>query len=140
MAESAAGLGPVEVVVLSFPGTELAPSVTAALRAVVDDGHVSILDLVSLSKDSDGRLTEREFAEPLAELGLGELTVQRELISDSDLDVVRESLSPGNSAVVVAYEQTWARALGQAVRAAGGEVELHIQVPRDVLDAALVAS
>lgn len=138
MAESAAGLGPVELVVLSFPGTALAPEVTGALRAVVDAGHVSVLDLVYLSKDADGSITEKEFGEPLDELGLGELTVTRELISNEDLDLVRGALRPGNSAVVVAYEQTWARGLGEAVRAAGGEVELHVQIPRDVLAAALV--
>ncbi|MEU0538559.1 DUF6325 family protein [Nocardia sp. NPDC005978] len=138
MSESAAGLGPVELVVLTFPGNVLASAVTAELRAVLDGGFVSVLDLVYLSKDADGDITEKEFGEPLDELGLGELAAARELISNEDLELVRGALPAGSSAVIVVYEQTWARGLGEAVRAAGGEVELHVQVPRDVLAAALV--
>ncbi|MFB7718831.1 DUF6325 family protein [Nocardia sp. NPDC056100] len=130
--------GPVELVVLTFPGTRVDAAVRAALSEVVDRGYVTVLDLIYLSKDLDGSLTEVEIDEPLEELGLAGVSVDvREVISDDDLDLVRDTLRPGTSAVVVVYEQSWARGLADAVTAAGGEVTLHVQVPHDTIEAAL---
>ncbi|MFB8004959.1 DUF6325 family protein [Nocardia sp. NPDC056000] len=130
--------GPVELVVLTFPGTRVDAAVRAALSEVVDRGYVTVLDLIYLSKDLDGSLTEVEIDEPLEELGLAGVSVDvREVISDDDLDLVRDTLRPGTSAIVVVYEQTWARGLADAVTAAGGEVTLHVQVPHDTIEAAL---
>jgi hypothetical protein len=134
-------LGPVEMVVLSFPGTQIDAAVTAAFAEVIDGGYATILDLIYLSKDADGTLSQIEIDEPLSETGLDGITVDPlGLVSDEDLDVVRESMEPGTSAVVIVYEETWARKLAGEVRRAGGEVELHVQVPRDAVEAAMSAS
>ena len=134
-------LGPVEMVVLSFPGTQIDAAVTAAFAEVIDGGYATILDLIYLSKDADGNLSQIEIDEPLSETGLDGITVDPlGLVSDEDLDVVRLSMEPGTSAVVIVYEETWARKLAGEVRRAGGEVELHVQVPRDAVDAALSVS
>ncbi|WP_328390708.1 DUF6325 family protein [Nocardia sp. NBC_00416] len=134
-------LGPVELAVLTFPADRVAPTVVDALREVVDHGAATIIDLIYLAKTSDGDIVQLEVDEPLDDVGLGGLSVDpRGLVSDTDLDVVRETLEPGMSAVVVVYEQTWARELGATVAAAGGELALHVQIPRDAVDAALAAS
>lgn len=140
MAESS-NLGPVELVVLTFPGARVGPAARSALQEVIDRGYVTILDLIFLRMDADGAIRQVEIDEPLEEVGLDGLTVDaRGLVSDEDLEVVRADMRPGTSALVVVYEQTWARALAGSVRAAGGEVALHVQVPRDVVEAAAVAS
>ncbi|MBF6101077.1 DUF1269 domain-containing protein [Nocardia cyriacigeorgica] len=131
-------LGPVELVVLAFPGTRVDASVTAALAEVVDAGYVTVLDLIYLSMDEAGEVRQIEVDESLGETGLDGVTVDpRGLVSDADLDVVRGAMDPGTSAVVIAYEETWARKLAGTVRGAGGEVALHVQIPRDAVDAAL---
>ncbi|MBF6398971.1 DUF1269 domain-containing protein [Nocardia cyriacigeorgica] len=131
-------LGPVELVVLSFPGPRVDASVTAALAEVVDAGYVTVLDLIYLSMDEAGEVRQIEVDESLGETGLDGVTVDpRGLVSDADLDVVRDVMDPGTSAVVIAYEETWARKLAGTVRGAGGEVALHVQIPRDAVDAAL---
>ncbi|TLG15715.1 DUF1269 domain-containing protein [Nocardia cyriacigeorgica] len=135
---NASDLGPVEMVVLSFPGTRVDPAVTAELAAVVDAGYVTVLDLIYLSMDEAGDVRQIEVDESLTEAGLDGLTVDpRGLVSDADLDVVREAMDPGTSAVVIVYEETWARKLAGTVRGAGGEVALHVQIPRDAVEAAL---
>lgn len=129
------------MVVLSFPGTQIDAAVTAAFAEVIDGGYATILDLIYLSKDADGTLSQIEIDEPLSETGLDGITVDPlGLVSDEDLDVVRESMEPSTSAVVIVYEETWARKLAGEVRRAGGEVELHVQVPRDAVEAAMSAS
>lgn len=134
-------LGPVELVVLSFPGARIDRSVTSALAEVVDRGYVTVLDLIYLAMDEKGNLGQVEVDESLTDIGLDGLTVDsRGLVSDEDLDVVRAAMQPGTSAVVIAYEETWARKLAGTVRGAGGEVALHVQIPRDAVTAALSAA
>lgn len=134
-------VGPVELVVLSFPGTRIDRSVTAAVAEVVDRGYVTILDLIYLAMDENGNSAQVEVDESLIDIGLDGLTVDSHgLVSDEDLDVVRAALEPGTCAVVIAYEETWARKLAGTVRGAGGEVALHVQIPRDAVMSALSAA
>ncbi len=134
-------LGPVELAVLSFPTLRIPYAVVQGLREVVDQGLVTIIDLVYLAKDTEGEMIQVEVDQPLREVGLDELTVEPNgLVSDEDLDIVRDLLEPGSSAVVVVYEETWARKLAGTVRDSGGELALQIQVPRDAVEAALTAS
>ncbi|WP_280407029.1 DUF6325 family protein, partial [Nocardia carnea] len=126
----ASEIGPVELVVLSFPGTRIDRSVTAALAEVVDRGYVTVLDLIYLTMDDAGGLRQVEVDESLTDIGLDGLTVDsRGLVSDEDLDIVRADMEPGTSAVVIAYEETWARALAGTGRGGGGGVALHGEIP-----------
>ncbi|MFC7451167.1 DUF6325 family protein [Rhodococcus daqingensis] len=134
-------IGPVELVVLTFPGAQVDPGTIAALQDVVERGYVTLLDLVYISKDADGNLTQVDVDEDLDDVGLAILSIEaKALISDEDLDVVRDSLEPGTSAAVIVYEQTWARQIASTVRSAGGEVALHVQIPRDAVVAAVEAA
>ena len=134
-------VGPVELAVLSFPPLRVPAAVVRGLREVVDQGLVTIVDLVYLAKDAAGELIQIEVDQPLGDIGLDELTVDPSgLVSDEDLDIVRDLLEPGSSAVVVVYEETWARNLAGTVRDSGGELALQVQVPRDAVEAALAAT
>ncbi|MDG3009463.1 DUF1269 domain-containing protein [Rhodococcus sp. D2-41] len=134
-------LGPVELVVLTFPGTSIDRATVEEIRDLVAHGQVTLLDLVYLAKDENGNVTQVDVDEDLAGVGLAELALDaKALVSDDDLEVVRESLEPGTSAALIVYEETWARRLALRVRQQGGEVALHIQVPRDVLQEAVEAA
>ncbi|MFB7878743.1 DUF6325 family protein [Nocardia sp. NPDC056064] len=134
-------LGPVEFVVLTFPGTTVDAAVTDALAEVVGNGTVTLLDLIVLSMDAAGAVTELEIDDDLDQVGLTGLTAADiDLVSDEDLAVVRASMAPESTAVVVVFEETWATRLAAAVRGADGEVALHVQVPRDSVEAAVAAA
>ncbi|WP_336083000.1 DUF6325 family protein [Nocardia sp. SSK8] len=134
-------LGPVEFVVLTFPGTTVDAAVVDALAEVVGNGTVTVLDLIVLSMDDAGAITELEIDDDLEPVGLTGLTAADiDLVSDADLDVVRASMAPNSTAVVVVFEETWASRLAAAVRGADGEVALHVQVPRDAVEAAVAAA
>jgi hypothetical protein len=131
-------VGPVELIVVSFPSERADVGVVAAVEEVVASGHVTVLDLVFLSKSLDGDLRVVDVSEGLDEHGLAVLQVQGQaLISDDDLDLARDGLDPGTSAVVIVYENSWARRVSGAVANAGGELTLHVRIPRDVVEAAL---
>ncbi|SDC59353.1 hypothetical protein SAMN05444580_101323 [Rhodococcus tukisamuensis] len=133
-------IGPVELVVLSFPGVRVDPAAVQAIQDVVDRGYVTLLDLVYIAKDADGNITQIDVDEDLDDIGLAILSIEaKALISDEDLDVVRDSLEPNSSAAIIVYEETWARNVATTVTAAGGEVALHVQIPRDDVLAAINA-
>ncbi|MDT2004536.1 DUF1269 domain-containing protein [Rhodococcus opacus] len=141
MSNSAEDVGPVAFLFLTFPGEKADPEVVETFRDAVDKGLVTILDLVFLSKGTDGTMRQVEVDEDLDSIGLAALSLEaKELISDEDLEVVRESLEPGSSAVAIVYEQTWARKVAAASRKAGGEVALHLHIPREVVEAAIAAA
>lgn len=130
-------IGPVELIVLEFPGRRADAGVIRALNELVGRGDVTVLDLVWVTHDDAGELTTADFDESLDGSGLELLDVSGQglisILSDEDLDLVREELPADRSALVLLYEQTWARTVAAAVRAAGGEVELHLQLPHDLV-------
>ncbi|SNS52389.1 hypothetical protein SAMN05421642_103135 [Rhodococcoides kyotonense] len=134
-------VGPVGVLVMTFPGDRADPDVVAALAQVVEQGVISLLDLVYIGRGLDGSLRQVDVDEALDDVGLEILSLEaKALISDEDLDVVRDTVEPGTSAAVLVYEQTWARTLANASRNAGGEVALHVQIPRETVEIALAAA
>ncbi len=134
-------LGPVEFLVLTFPGNSIDAGITDALTEVVSDGRVTLLDLIVLSMDTSGAITEREIDDDLETVGLTGLTAADiDLVSDTDLDMVRASMEPETTTVVLVFEQSWANKLAAAVRDAKGVVTLHVRVPRDAVEAAVAAA
>jgi uncharacterized membrane protein len=134
-------IGPVEMVVLTFPGERADPAVAAAIQDVVARGYVTVLDLVFVSRLQDGQIRVTDVDQNLDITGLATLTVSAQaLVSEDDLEVVRDSLEPGHSAAVIVYEESWARQVAATVRAAGGEVALHLQIPQETATAALAAA
>ncbi|WP_137875520.1 DUF6325 family protein [Rhodococcus sp. Q] len=139
--EETVNIGPVELVVLAFPGAQADPATVAALQDVVAKGYVTLLDLVYLAKDEAGNIRQVDVDEDLQDVGLEILSIEaKALISDEDLDVVRDALEPGTSAAIIVYEETWARNFTSTARAAGGELVLHVQIPHEVVVAAVEAA
>lgn len=129
-------VGPVELVVLAFPGSQFNGQIVPAVADLVNRGVVSILDFAVVTKTDSGEVTAVEVEElddgvrkVFAQL-TGEVTG---LLSEADLTVAASSLDPGSSAVVMVWENTWARTLVRAIRGSGG-----ILVTHERLDAATV--
>ncbi|MGH8773696.1 MAG: DUF6325 family protein [Jiangellaceae bacterium] len=134
-------LGPVEVLVLAFPGERVGSGVVDALTEVVDSGDVTILDLLFVARSAGGEVRVVEIEEEPDAFGFGTLEVlPKALTSDDDVELIADALEPGTSAAVLVYEHAWARRITQAIVDAGGEVALHVRIPRETVDAALVAA
>jgi uncharacterized membrane protein len=130
-------IGPVEMVMVTFPGERADPTVVQSIADVVDKGYVTVLDLVFVTRSTDGEVRVFDVDADLDEFGLGSLhPAPNALISDEDMDLVREFMQPGTSTMMIVYEETWARNVSKAVVDAGGEVALHLQLPRDTVEAA----
>lgn len=134
-------LGPVEMLVLAFPGERVGSGVVDALAEVVDGGGLTILDLLFVAKTADGQVRVVEVEEEADAFGFGALAVNTQaLTNDADVELIAEALEPGLSAAVLVYEHTWPRRITQAIVDAGGEVGLHVRIPHETVDAALLAA
>lgn len=133
--------GPVEILVLTFPEPQVPATVVEGVAELVDQGTITVLDLLFVAAQDDGDVRVVEFDEDLDRFGLARLTVRGDaLLSADDLEMIRDGMPPGSSALVAVYEHTWARRVSDAVGAAGGEVALHVRIPAADVDAAYAAA
>ena len=113
----------VEYVVIALPDPSAVAGIASALRLLVADGRMRILDLVLMSKDDEGRtdvLAPGVIAEmaPLEEVD-GEVGG---LLGADDIALAGEALPSRSTALVLVIEDTWAEDLASAVRSARGRI------------------
>ncbi|MFE7184220.1 DUF6325 family protein [Streptomyces erythrochromogenes] len=132
-------IGPVEYVVIAFPGNRFRGEIAPELKALVAGGTVRILDLTFIKKDADGSVS---FVE-LDALDPSEASVFDDiegevggLFSEEDLALIAEDLVPNSSAAMLVWENTWAAGITGAIRRAGGELVAHERIPAAVVERA----
>lgn len=135
-------MGPIDYVVLEFPGNRMTGEAFPLLEDLVDRGLVRILDLVFVRKDLDGSVVGLE----LNDLdGDGELDLSvfegasSGLISQDDIREASEVLQPGSSAGILIYENVWAAPFAAAIRRSGGQLVASGRIPVQEVLAALDA-
>jgi len=135
-------LGPVDWIVVEFPGSRFNGEIAPALRDLVDRGVVRVLDLLVLKKDSDGTLEAFELSD-LDTSEIGELRGYESqlamLLSEDDVTAVAAAIEPGSSAAVLVWENTWAAPFASAVRHSGGQLVASGRIPIQALLAAIEA-
>ena len=140
--EDVDALGPVDWIVVEFPGARFDGSVLPILVDLEERGIIRVLDLVVLKKDADGGL---EFFE-LSDLDESEIGGLRDderqlamLLSEDDVVNVAAAVEPGSAAAVLVWENTWAAPFGSAVRKVGGQLVASGRIPVQALLAAIEA-
>jgi hypothetical protein len=134
-----ADVGPVEYIVVGFPGNEFRGEIAPALADLVEAGTIRIIDIAFAGKDENGEITAFELSalDPAVQQALEKLGAEPTgLFSEEDLIRVAETLDPGSSAAVLAWENIWAKSVAGAIRNAGGELYDYDRVPHDVVVAA----
>ena len=136
-------VGPVEVVVVKYPGSKFNGKIAPALADAVAQGDVRILDLVFMTRPSEEEAEVVEI-DDLDDDELGDFgkaaAAMVDLLSDEDLLAVAQSLDVGSSAIAIVFEHAWAARLVTAVRESDGEVVLNERIPARVVSEALAAA
>ena len=131
-------LGPVSYTVVAFPGNRFNGSIAPEVEKLVSNGTVRVLDLVFVGKDEGGDTVSLEFDQRDELAAFGDLDGEvGGLINEEDLAHVAEQLPPGNSALVIVWEDVWAAPLVEAVRASGGVVVDTARIPAELVETAL---
>ena len=131
-------MGPIDYVLVEWPGKQPEGEIAPHLVDLVDRGLIRILDLAFLMKGEDGTIAAVEIADvggEVAELAIFE-GASSGLLDDEDLDQAGAALEPGTSAALLVYENTWAAPFAAAVRRSGGQLVASGRIPiNDVLAA-----
>jgi hypothetical protein len=130
-------LGPVEYLIIGFPGNRFKGEIVPALADLVESGTVRILDLVFIKKDADGALSIFEFDALEDAAGFAGLDGEvGGLLNDEDVLLAAEALEPDSSAALLVWEDTWAAPLAAALRNAGGILIAGERIPHEIVEAA----
>ena len=135
-------LGPVDYIVVEFPGSKFNGEIAPALTDLVDRGIIRVLDVVVMQKDDNGKLEVAELSD-LDESEIGSIreyeTELAMLLSEDDVLAVAEAIEPGTTAAVLVWENKWAVPFATAVRHSGGQLVASGRIPIQAIAAAIEA-
>jgi Family of unknown function (DUF6325) len=134
-------MGPIDYVLVEWPGKQPEGEIAPHLVDLVDRGLIRILDLAFLAKGEDGTIEALEIADlggEVAELAVFE-GASSGLLDSEDHEQAGAALEPGTSAALLVYENTWAAPFATAVRRSGGQLVASGRIPIEDVLAALDA-
>jgi Family of unknown function (DUF6325) len=132
-------MGPIDFVLIEWPGAQPTGEALPYLVDLVDRGIVRILDLAFLTKAEDGTVAGVE----ISELGdrIEEIKVfegaSSGLLSEEDRAEAGDAMDAGTSAALLVYENRWAGPFAAAVRRSGGQLVADGRIPVQSVIAAL---
>ena len=132
-------VGPVDVMIIGFPGNKFTGRIAPAIQELVDNGTIRILDLLFVTKDADGVVGVLQ-AEDLDADGAAFLSIdvtQPGALDIGDAEEVSDDLPADSSALLVAFENLWAAKLVDALQAADAVVIDSLRIPVDVVQSVL---
>ena len=134
-------VGPVDVYIIGFPGNKFSGRIAPAIQELVDNGTIRVLDLLFVMKDADGvvaTLTIEDLDQDGAAFAELDITEPGSL-NEEDADEVSDDLPANSSALLVAFENVWARKVVSALQAADAVLIDSIRIPAEVVQEALTA-
>ena len=133
-------IGPVEYLILGFPGNQFTGQIVPELAKLIDGGLIRIIDLTFIMKDAAGDVTVVEFdaVEELAAFAGLDAEVGG-ILTDEDVAHAALSLEPNSSAALLIWEDTWAAPFAAAVRNANGVILEGARIPREIIEEAMGA-
>jgi hypothetical protein len=130
-------IGPVEMLVVKFPGNQFKGEIAPALAQLVDTGMIRIIDILFVNKDENGEI---EMAE-INDLGPDESSVFNPIVADvtgllseDDIQHLSGLLDNNSSAAMMLFENVWATSFRDALLNANGELVLIERIPHDVIE------
>lgn len=132
MSHEVRDVGPVDYLVVEFPGNRMTGEGLALLVDLVDRGVITILDLVFVRKELDGSVVVCEIADldgdGTLDLAIFE-GVSSGMLGADDIGEAAAILLPGNSAGILIYENRWAAPFVGALRRSGAELIASGRIP-----------
>jgi hypothetical protein len=133
-------MGPIDYLVVEFPGSKLTGKAFPMLVDLVDRGLIRILDLLFVKRETDGSIVGLTVAD-LDQDGKLDFAVfegaASGLLSKDDLDEAAAVIEPGNSAGILVYENVWAAPFAAALLESGAQLVASGRIPVPDVMAAL---
>ncbi|KAE8763656.1 DUF6325 family protein [Georgenia thermotolerans] len=125
-------MGPIDYLVVEFPGNRMTGEAFPLLVDLVDRGLIRIFDFVFVRKELDGSVIGMSLSDVDRD---GQLDLKvfegasSGLVGGDDLEEVGKIIEPGSSAGILVYENVWAGPFASAVRRSGGQLVASGRIP-----------
>jgi hypothetical protein len=130
-------LGPIELLVVKFPGNRFTGEVAPALKDLVEGGLIRVIDILFVHKSPDGEVTVLE----INDLDDDDFSRFDPVVADitgmltqDDARQLAAGLENDSSGAVMLFENTWATRFRDALLNANGELVLNERIPKVVID------
>ena len=133
-------IGPVDVAMIAFEGSEVSRDVAPALTDLQSSGTVRVIDMAFVRKAADGSTSVVDISDDaIAEVFERITDSQVDLLSEADLADLADALTPETSALVVVWENSWAARFATSVRASHGRIAMLERIPHENVERAITA-
>lgn len=132
--------GPIELVVIAFPGNRFNGKILPAMEELINNKIVRILDITFVKKDAKGVVRMFEFNDLTPEEASLFERVGGEIygvISHDDMQAAAAAMPNDSSAALIIWEDTWAAKFRQAALDSGGILLAHASLRPEVIEKAL---
>jgi Family of unknown function (DUF6325) len=133
-------MGPIDYIVLEWPGEQPSGQVAPLILDLVDRGIIRVLDVAFMGKDVNGNVFAIEVPDLEDSAFAAFLGASSGLLTPEDLQDAAEALEPGTSAAVLVWENRWAAPVAVALRRSGGQLVASGRIPVQAIIAALDAT
>jgi Family of unknown function (DUF6325) len=135
-------MGPIDYIVLEWPGRQPKGDVAPMILDLHDRGIIRILDVALMVKADDGSVAAIDLGAANGDSGgFSDFDgASSGLLGQDDLEEAAEALGPGTSAAVLVYENRWAAPVAVALRRSGGQLVAGGRLPVQAILAALEAA
>ena len=130
-------LGPIELLVVKFPGNQFKGEIAPALNDLVEGGLIRVVDILFVHKDQDGEVTVLE----INDLDDDDFSRFDPVVSDitgmltpDDAKWFSQGLENDSSGAIMLFENAWATRFRDALLNANGELVLNERIPKVVID------
>ena len=131
-------MGPIDYVVLEWPGRQPTGEAAPLIIDLVDRGIIRILDVAFMVKGDDGTIATLEASDVE---GFKDLEgASSGLLGADELEEAASVLEPGTSAAVLVWENRWAAPVAVALRRSGGQLVASGRIPVQAILASLDAT
>lgn len=129
-------MGPVDYLMIRFPGNKFTGEGAAELSELVKKGIIRIIDLVLIVKNAKGQLAIIEAKNLEGEGGAAYRELAKhtdEWFSEGDIDVIAAALPKNCSAGLMLYENLWAVRFKEALLRADAELIDMGRIPPETI-------
>ncbi len=129
-------LGPVEMLCIKFPGNSIQDEIASALKELVENKTIRIIDILFVKKSESGEVTmseidDLEIDHSILDPIIADITG---LISEEDVQTMSQALGHDSFAALMLFENIWATTFRDAVLNAKGELLFSERIPSSVVE------
>jgi hypothetical protein len=129
-------LGPVDYLVVLFPGNKFSGKIAPELNRLQNEGIIHVVDLVFIHKDAHGKVASIEAKDLGGEAGTAFSTFAhkvKEWLSQGDIEALGEVLPNNSSAAALLFENTWAVKFKHALMEADAQLVTQGRIPGELI-------